>query len=346
MFYFKVLVVMSVPNTIFIDTNIFHGVGFNFYAARIDAIKEIAKRTKITLIIPKPVEIEIKRHMYDMASENIAALKAVNSKSFLLKKLVLWPLTTSTGEELVDELFKGLLADYDNFLSLFEVIRLDYSKLDMASVMQCWELREAPFSRKKPNEFIDAISLSIIQQYQKAINSKVAIISGDGDLKSACEIYSELVYYENILAYSESYTPDMKQILSIKRALSRNSDLEIAIYDTFLKSNFSYQFGWDAHITDIKINSKHSSLNEFYVLSNTPTGCVAVFSGIISVSFEVSYQDIEIEGIELDRPELFEKSWSTSVAVSGEITFTMDEEYRKVTKLNDLKFDEDQYSLP
>lgn len=340
------LVVMSVPNTIFIDTNIFRGVGFNFSAARIDAIKEVAKRTKITLIIPHPVEIEIKRHMYNMASENIAALKAVNTKSFLLKKLAFWPLATYTVKELVDELYKGLLAEYDKFLSLFEVVRLDYSKLDMDSVMRSWEFRAPPFSEKKPNEFIDAISLSMIQQYQKAINSRVAIISGDGDLKSACEVSSELVHFENVLAFSESYTPNMNRILDIKRALSRNSDFKKAIYNTFLKNKFSYKFGWDAHITDLKINSKHSSLNEFYVLSNTPAGCIAVFSGNISVSFEVSYQDIEIDDIELDRPELFEKSWHTSVPVSGEITFKMDKEYKRFVELTDLKFDMELYSLP
>ena len=337
---------MSIPNTIFIDTNIFRGVGFNFSAARIDAIKEVAKRTKITLIIPHPVEIEIKRHMYNMASENIAALKAVNSKSFLLKKLAFWPLATYTVNELVDELYKELLADYDKFLSLFEVVRLNYSKLDMASVMRSWEFRGPPFSEKKPNEFIDAISLSIIQQYQKAINSRIAIISEDGDLKSACGVSSGLLHYENVLAFSESYTPDMNRILDIKRALSRNSDLKKVIFNNFIEKKFSYKFGWDAHITDLKIDSKHSSLNEFYVLSNTPAGCIAVFSGNISVSFEVSYQDIEIDDIQLDRPELFEKSWHTSVAVSGEITFKMNKEFQRVVELIDLKFDVDQYSLP
>ncbi len=337
---------MSTPNIIFIDTNIFRGVGFNFSAARIDAIKEVAKRSKITLIIPKPVEIEIKRHMHNMASENVAALKAVNSKSFLLKKLNFWHLNIYSGKELVNELYKGLLADYDEFLTLFEVERLDYSELDMTNVMRCWEFHEPPFSVKKPNEFIDAISLSIIQQYQKSIRSRVAIISGDGDLKSACEVSSELVHFENILAFSESHNPDVNRIISIKRALSRSSDITKAIHSTFLKYKFNYEFGWDAHISDLKIDSKHSRLNEFYVLSYSPTGCTAVFSGNISVNFEVSYQDIEIDDIELDCPQLIEKSWGTSVAVSGAITFIMDEKFERVVDLIDLKFDVDEYTLP
>ncbi len=337
---------MPAPNTIFIDTNIFRGVGFNFSAARIEAIKEVAKRSKITLIIPKPVEIEIKRHMHNMASENVSALKAVNSKSFLLKKMICWPLNIYTAKELIDELYKGLLADYDEFLALFEVVRLDYNKLDMTNVMRCWEFHEPPFSEKKPNEFIDAISLSIIQQYQKSIRSRVAIISGDGDLKSACELSSELVYYENILAFSESHNPDVNRIISIKRALSRSSDITQAIHCTFLKHKFNYEFGWDAHISDLEIKSKYSSLNEFYVLSYSPTGCTAVFSGNLSIKFEVSYQDIEINDIELDRPQLIEKSWDTSVAVSGAITFSMDEKYERVVDLIDLKFDIDEYTLP
>jgi len=335
---------MTVANVVFIDTNIFRGAGFNFSAARIDALREVAKRDRLTLLMPETTEDEIHRHILRLSKENVASLRALESKAFLLKRLLGWPLKTKSEEQVVSKLVETLNSDCDEFFKLFNVVKLGNENINLGEVLEWWKAFSAPFSEKKSNEFIDAFTVSILLNHQAKTKTKIAVISDDDDWLQVCERLSGFDYYRNPSAYAESLNPNIKAIMGIKSELYKSAAILEEIRSKFLTSKFIFTIGWDSELSNIEIQDL--SIGEFHVVSTDSETCKANFSAKIGFTFDATYKDIVADDIVLEYPHDIFSKYHNVISISGSVSMKVDIKAAKITEIINVELDENEYQVP
>ena len=122
---------MNTPRTIFIDTSIFDKLAYNFRSTKLEAIRSLGKKLKLKLLIPDPTEREIKRHIAYRSESAVKSLEAVARRAPFITQLDSWPLKNIEKSRLVYKLQKHVEKELLDFLDNFEVIKLDYSGVDI-----------------------------------------------------------------------------------------------------------------------------------------------------------------------------------------------------------------------
>jgi hypothetical protein len=184
----------EIPTTIFIDTQIFDSIQYNFKGGSAKGFLSAISDHDIILLLPDPTRREIERHIRELSSRAIQSLKLAQKTNSCLRMLDGWPLTDSKPDSLKAALAAKIQADLSKFLKEFTVEGLDYSGVSLSEVMNWRDELAPPFSESKISEYPDAFTLSILRHYSKSKNENVAVISGDRDFKRACETNDALIY--------------------------------------------------------------------------------------------------------------------------------------------------------
>jgi hypothetical protein len=66
---------MSVPSAVFLDTSIFDGQQYNLESTALTTFVPACRQHRLKLILPKPTEFEVTRHMADKSQEALNALE-------------------------------------------------------------------------------------------------------------------------------------------------------------------------------------------------------------------------------------------------------------------------------
>ena len=303
---------MEAPATLFLDTSIYRGAGYNFSAVRLAGLKEITQFQKIKLLLPDTTLREVEDHF---------AKGLENAERSLRKALGNAPLLRKFFEDNYifefkydhDNAKKAAWLEFGCFVSMFnDVHHLGYDLLNINEVQNWRSALEAPFSDKKPNEYSDGITLSIILGYAKLNNERVAVVSEDNDWQEACLRYEQLEYYANALAYSEHRDPKVEYYLKLKQYLRGADDLKEIIADALVKSELEYKYGWNTVVRNFKI-SDISSI-DFSAITDSSGIITAAVSMQLSFLTLVSYDYIP-RGSE--KPARESSSLGSSLSVDG-----------------------------
>lgn len=170
---------MTTPEIVFIDTSIF--VAENYLAPdnRINALGELAKKGKITLVMTEITCQEVRKHLQ---SDIGAAWRGFDRNCRPLRNnpvLDSWKRSTNERQEkeAALELFKAFLSD-----SKVIILGYDYCG-DVEKVFSQYFGRRKPFGEgMKKDEFPDAFVLSALEKYSAEIRRKINILSIDSDL--------------------------------------------------------------------------------------------------------------------------------------------------------------------
>ena len=332
------------PTTLFVDTSILRGIGFNFRSRSADALVEIAQRHKLKLLLPEITEKEVKRQIKALASDIAASLKASRKKAFMLDRHKPWVFSFGDKESVTEEINTFLSADWTSFLGSFQVERLPYSDIDLNQTLSWWESYEAPFSIKKPTEFADAFAASCLLKYQLSSKSPIAVLSSDSDWGKFCETREEFVFFDTPLSYAEALDPNVESILLIKLAVDRSHLVADKIKSLISASSFDITLGWDAKVHDVKIPGlKFSSLS---VLISSLDRAEVAFCVSASVEMDLEYTDVVVDGRILSAPEQFREQYHSGIDVCGALSVQIDPDKAVVSELLHVELDKTDLSFP
>ena len=282
---------MSTPTTIFIDTSIFDESAYNLNSASFKAFCVLVKSLRAKLLVPDPMEREIRRHIWERSRAAVKSIEDAARRAPFLSQLADWPLKRTTKDRLVLTLNEHVEKEFADFYAIFEVHKLDYTGINIAEIMNWHEWRQAPFSDKKSNEFPDALCIAIMNEYHKGSGDNIAIISLDSDFKSACAKHKHLLYFPSLASYAEAIQREDERVDRIHELLSKDDTIiRKAISEEFRNLSFLIEANWEGDAENIEVSDFDES--EYYVVGIGDHSYIISFAAEISFSADVSYWDL------------------------------------------------------
>src|SRR5581483_9867117 len=148
-----------------------------------------------TILLPDPIEREVMRHIEEGSRAAQAALQKACNDAPLLYRWPKWYAKTVI-ENSMTEINAATLAHWSTFLKNFTVERLGYKDIDLVQIMEWYDKKQPPFGEgEKRKEFPDAFIIAATLSYAKRAHLPVAVISDDHDIRKACVLHKELVYF-------------------------------------------------------------------------------------------------------------------------------------------------------
>ncbi len=151
---------------LFIDTSSYENLNFTFGGRQLSKVKNMAKNGECVLLYNEIVYREVKQHIADNLSSDIANFNQLLAESRALApyknysdmSVHLMPLDTG---KMVDE----LQTKWDEYLSECSAEKIEISTIDINDIIDRFFKRILPFENKKPYEFKDAIIIDSIRQF-------------------------------------------------------------------------------------------------------------------------------------------------------------------------------------
>lgn len=163
---------MFVPTAVFLDTQVFDRLNYNFNAELLKSFVNLSKERGLTLLLPAPTRDEIGRHMMERATTASAALdkaaQDVHRKAPFLSDWQRFP-KVPIEKEKGSHLLALCRNAWKSFTTQLNVAPLGYQGVDLKDIMRWYKHQEAPFGPNgKQKEFPDAIAIAILSAYGRA----------------------------------------------------------------------------------------------------------------------------------------------------------------------------------
>ncbi len=340
---------MSVPTTIFIDTNIFDSARYDFSSSRFVELRALFKDRDLTLLLPDPIQREIHRHIDELSKSALKSLQDAERRAPFLRKSRNWPLQDTNSWALRSEIKRAAESELQGFLSLFNVQELGYETVDLPEIMDWYDRSRAPFGKgKKAKEFPDALALASLAAHSESESTPVAIISRDQDFKKACDHYPHLFYYSSLAVYAESLQLSDTRVMNLRQLLDDSPEaLSGAIESEFIDSmNFIIEANWDGDVEDVTVEELYEL--ETHIIALGENECSLSFDAKIGFSAYVSYDDLETAVYEKDffmplfriEGTVYEEAW-----LGGIVKATLAENLTSIDEVYLIEFDTDYVEI-
>jgi len=215
---------MSLPTTVFLDTSALAGQQYNFDSAAMRSFVRVARERKLKLLIPDPMESEVRRQMNERIGDLLTALDVARRKAPFLAGWSELSRLGRLGKDAAENI--GLFA-WSQFLGKLQTERLHCSTIATANIIT--EQQDGASIRlvegEKRMEASDALCAAILRDYSARNKCVTAVISEDPDFKCECDRFSELMYFNSISALTELFLADHASIGQIRASVSRSAVL-------------------------------------------------------------------------------------------------------------------------
>jgi predicted nucleic acid-binding protein len=267
---------MSLPTAVFLDTSVLAGQQYNFASTALSTFIPLAKKHSLTLLLPEPTESEIVRQIRERSQEALKALEDARRRAPFLSKWKHFP-PKQTSYTTDWEVMRIATTEWQEFLKNFSLAKLDYSGVDLKTVMHWYDRITPPFREgKKRKEFPDAFAIAIIEAHARKTGATIAVVSEDTDMKLACDRFSSLLYFKSLPALTELLLSDTDKLDNIRKSLLDDlSALEEAA--------FNAAEGLDYYHADREYKIK---LTKLHGVSVDDVRVVAIGSGECTITFD------------------------------------------------------------
>jgi hypothetical protein len=341
---------MPLPRTVVIDTNILEQYGFNFASEPLQKFAAIAQANNFTVLLPDPIDREVRRHIKKKSAEAQAALKAARHDAPFIQKWAHWP-APGKLKTAKDDIATAYLADWDLYLKAFKVIKLGYDGLNVQGVMDWYDFQHPPFGPgQKEKEFPDAFALASILAYAKTTDNKVAVVSADGDFAKFCALNPELTHFPDLPAFTDAFIAEINtKVVGIKAAVASNpAEIIARVRESFPDLAFYPEEDPDGDVSDVEVKSV--ALSNVRVIAIEEKHCTIVFDAELRFSAYVSYDDpdsMAIDSSEDIRIPLHTRAGTITetTTVSATITLELDSEWKSIASAFDLEIEQDYVTV-
>lgn len=215
---------MSIPTAVFLDTSVLDAQNYNFSSVALTSLVNISRDKKLPLILPDPTKREIQRHIRKRSADAIHALEAAKRAAPFLAKWRHFPQTKELkGRDW--EVERIATKEWEQFLSQFTLINLDYTGVDINDVMNWYDSVEAPFAEgKKRKEFPDALAIAALAAHANKAATYIAVVSADKDFYAACDRFTYLMYFPSLPALLELLLSDDKRLEQVRALVDQADD--------------------------------------------------------------------------------------------------------------------------
>ncbi|MBN2702870.1 MAG: DUF4935 domain-containing protein [Pontiellaceae bacterium] len=247
---------MDMPEHVFLDTNIYEQKLFNFSGKSFVRLLEHCREDTVDLLLPHPIELEIRRHIQEICKAKIDGM----NKHLVKNRILMFykPIQDALVErELNAQLFiDDIISKLDAFLAESKAVRLDYSNVDIGEVMGQYDGNVPPFGEgDKRKEFSDAFAMEILRHHP---SEQIAVISTDQDIEKTCGGVGKFLYFKSLeeyLAYvQKARSKHYDAVLELLRV--NEQTINDALSHEFLNRGFHVEEDdGDGEFCDIEINS-------------------------------------------------------------------------------------------
>ena len=305
---------MSIPNVIFIDTNIFDGQNYNYESFVFLSFAQVVKGKDLSLLLPHPIELEVQRHIKERAQKAANALKNVERYAPFLTKWKHWPVKKDLFSS-YRELDGIAQQEWQRFLKLFNVVRLSYEHVRLKEVMQWYDSGRAPFGKgSKRKEFPDAFAVAAVSEYAVQNDVAVAVISGDSGIGSACEHFPSLLHFPSLPAYTEGILSKDTRLEEARLLLTKNEDTIVEhLCEAFRELGFYLEVPGEYELEEVDVIAL--DLSDLRIVALGKAECTVAFDAYVSFKAQFFSDDPETYGG-------YTAEDSTSVSGVAKVRFT------------------------
>ncbi|MBN2513572.1 MAG: DUF4935 domain-containing protein [Sedimentisphaerales bacterium] len=337
------------PDVVFVDTCIFEEYQYDFSNRIFSLLQDAIIKHKLTLILPKSIQDEFRRHIEQKSQEAASAIKAAQKKAPFVRAIKKWPLKNAKPESIKWELVSLYKKRLEKFLKDSKAQILGYENIDLDAVMSWYHQQIPPFGEgEKRKEFPDAFALASILLYAEKKDSLVAIVTQDKDWEKACSDKSSLVYNRSLSTFLESYEKptDAKKLHFMIKKQKKLIDKEIE--EKFVNCLFCVEEDWEGDVYDIDV--QEITYFELQITGIGDREFLAAFQADINFFAHVTCDDYSTAIWDSEDKVAFainkiDTNVSSSETVSGIIKLGISEDHKSIEKILMLEFDQDTFSV-
>jgi PIN domain len=282
---------MSLPNAVFLDTNVLAGQQYNFKSTSLTTFIPLAKKRALSLLLPEPTESEIVRQIRDRSKEALKALEDARRRAPFLAKWKHFP-STQTSDATNWEVMQLAMTEWHVFLKNFSVVKLDYGGVNLKIVMQWYDHVVPPFREgKKRKEFPDAFAIAIVEAYARSTGSSIAVVSEDTDMKLACDRFPSLLYFKSLPNLTELLLSDDTKLDKLREAVLDNIDaVSQAAAEAAAELDFYHS---DQNYTNVDSEVQGVEINDVSIVAIGDGECTLAFSCEIETAHHLEWEELD-----------------------------------------------------
>lgn len=159
---------------VLLDTNVYEAANFTFLSSRFKALQRFSELGQLRILCCSVISGEVEKHIRQQAKEAARnfnhCLKEYSRKfaPYLAEEKY-----ASRLEKLKSEEMEALcLQRFRDFLSITKAEMLPANSIDTEAMITDYFLQNAPFQKKKPDEFKDAIIIRAFKEYLSSQSQK------------------------------------------------------------------------------------------------------------------------------------------------------------------------------
>jgi len=329
---------MSLPTAVFLDTTVLDSQNYNYTSTVLSTFIPACKNRKLKLLLPDPTEREIKRHIADRSEEALAALEKARRTAPFLAKWKGFPQRGGPKWEVTN----AATSEWNSFLQQFEVVRLGFDSIKLTTIVMNWyDQNQAPFGKgTKRKEFPDAFAIAMLSTYAEQQRIYIAVVSGDGDMKAACDRYPSLMYFESLPVLTELLLKaEDERVAAIRLALDagietiRNAAAEATIDVSFYMS--------DDYIEIDRSDIEDITIGEMNIVALGEHECTITFKALIEAKHWFKWEEPGPEG----ESERSTDTVKDSYDVSGTAKVSLDQKANAILSVPYISIDNDEIEI-
>jgi len=275
---------------LYLDTNAYIGANYIFGAENMGRLNKLIEAGEVTLLYTSATVGEVEQHLAD----DISA--AVQKYNRVLRKEM--PSLKYTENYLLKELnvqkaVEAVKAKAKAFFEQEHSLCISLNPLDGELLIKDYFSGVAPFEKKKPNEFKDAIMINAVKNYQKSIGEIVYIVSSDEGFRKAFGGNENFVCFEFLSGFLKHFNMQRETLPKITECII--NAIENAEFDEVIKDYLQnidvyrgYYGQWEYE--DIVIDQISEEL--MYVEEKSGQWCASV-SVDVELTIDITYRDEE-----------------------------------------------------
>lgn len=181
-----------VTQYVFLDTEAFHSLGFDWTGRALAKLRELARTQRLRLLTTEITQREVSAHIKDRVEEALTAVR--KHRNVLTQMRLLGAAELLATPQLAHDYAASAFQEY---LAAFPPIHVPLI-VSVADVVADYFEQRPPFSDKKKAEFPDAFVIASLAAWCEANKATAYVVSRDPDLRSACHRHARLIHTETV----------------------------------------------------------------------------------------------------------------------------------------------------
>lgn len=202
---------------VYLDANVYIAAKYIFDKEKFGTLRTWVSEGKITVLYTNATVGEVTQHLKEDITQGIQSYNRVLRKYLpALKDEDTYKLSEISVEEAVEYVKEN----FNDFLSLDGVKLISLNPLDAEKLLNDYFNNVAPFEKKKPNEFKDAIIVNAIKKYQESCGEQICVVSSDEGFREAFAEGDRFITFEYLGKFLSYYQKKQEEFTAIENCIS------------------------------------------------------------------------------------------------------------------------------